>query len=105
MRRPSDRAFRSSRGPPPTLLQDALLELFPSEVLQRIAEESEFIRRYRKVDPVAFFWAVALEAGVYIQRSLDQLRHVNNERAAKPIHNCASFYDRFTPELAEFLHL
>ncbi len=88
---------------PPTLLQDALLELFPSEVLTRLAEESGFIRRYRKVDPVAFFWAVTLEAGVYLQRSLDQLRHVYNERAAKPLHSYASFYDRFTPELVEFL--
>ena len=90
---------------PPTLLQDTLLELFPSEVLQRLAEQSGFIRRYRKVDPVAFFWAVTLEAGVYLQRSLDQLRHVYNERAAKPLYSYASFYDRFTPELVEFLHL
>jgi putative transposase len=90
---------------PPTLLQDTLLELYPSEVLTRLAEESGFIRRYRKVDPVAFFWAVTLEAGVYLQRSLDQLRHVYNRKAAKPLHSYASFYDRFTPELVEFLHL
>jgi putative transposase len=97
---------RDRRGaPPPTLLQDTLLELYPSEVLTRLAKESGFIRRYRKVDPVAFFWAVTLEAGVYLQRSLDQLRHVYNERAAKPLHSYASFYDRFTPELVEFLHL
>jgi len=82
-----------------------LVELYPSEVLTRLAEESGFIRRYRKIDPVAFFWAVTLEAGVYLQRSLDQLRHVYNEQAAKPIHSYASFYDRFTPELVEFLHL
>lgn len=90
---------------PPTLLQDTLLELFPAETLTRLAEQSGFIRRYRKVDPVAFFWAVPLEAGVYLQRSLDQLRHVYNERAAKPLHSYASFYDRFTPELVDFLHL
>ncbi|MFZ0699569.1 MAG: IS4 family transposase [Thermoplasmata archaeon] len=90
---------------PPTLLQDTLLELHPSEVRTQLAEQSGFIRRYRKVDPVAFFWAVTLEAGVYLQRSLDQLRHVDNERAAKPLHCYASFYDRFTPELVQFLHL
>ncbi len=90
---------------PPTLLQDTLLELYPSAVLTRFAEQSGFVRRYRKLDPVAFFWAVTLEAGVYLQRSLDQLRHVYNEKAAKPIHSYASFYDRFTPELVEFLHL
>jgi putative transposase len=97
---------RGRRGAlPPNLLQDTLPELYPPEVLTRLAEESWFIRRYRKIDPVAFFWAVTLEAGVYLQRSLDQLRHVYNERAAKPIHSYASFYDRFTPELVEFLHL
>lgn len=90
---------------PPTLLQDTLLELYPSDVFLHLAEESGFIRRYRKVDPVAFFWGVTLEAGVYLQRFLDQLRHVYNQQAAKPLHSYASFYDRFTPELVEFLHL
>jgi putative transposase len=82
-----------------------LLELYPSDTLTRLAAESGFIRRYRKVDPVGFFWAVTLEAGVFLQRSLDQLCHVYNERAAKSLHCYASFYDRFTPELLEFLHL
>jgi len=91
-------------GPPPTLLQDTLLELFPTEVLQRIAKDSGFIQRHRKVDPVAFFWAVTLEAGVYLQRSLEQLRFVYNQKAPKPLHSYSSFYDRFTPELVEFLH-
>ena len=96
---------RSHRGaPPPTLLQDTLLELFPTEVLQRIAEETGFIQRHRKVDPVAFFWAVTLEAGVYLQRSLEQLRFVYNQKAPKPLYSYSSFYDRFTPELVEFLH-
>ncbi len=92
-------------APPPTLLQDTLLELFPSDALHELAVQSGFIRRHRKVDPVAFFWAVALEAGVYLQRSLDQLRHVYNDKAAKPLHSYSSFYDRFTPELVEFLRL
>ncbi len=97
---------RARRGAlPPTLLQDTLLELFPAAILTRLAEESGFVRRYRKVDPVAFFWAVTLEAGAYLQRSLDQLRHVYNQKAAKPLHSYSSFYDRFTPELVEFLHL
>jgi putative transposase len=80
------------------------LELFPSKVLQNLAEESGFVKRHRKVDPVAFFWAVTLEAGVYLQRSLEQLRFVYNQKAAKPLYSYASFYDRFTPELVEFLH-
>ena len=92
------------RAPLPTLLQDTLLELFPSEVLQRIAEETGFIQRHRKVDPVAFFWAVTLEAGVYLQRSLEQLRFAYNQKAPKPLFSYSSFYDRFTPELVEFLH-
>ncbi|MGA7923340.1 MAG: IS4 family transposase, partial [Thermoplasmata archaeon] len=97
---------RPRRGTlPSTFLQDTLLELFPSNVLTRLAKESGFIQRHRKVDPVAFFWAVTLEAGVYLQRSLDQLRHVYKDRAAKPLHSYASFYNRFTPELVKFLRL
>ncbi len=90
---------------PPALLQDTLLELYPSEAPIRLAEESGFVRRYRKLDPVAFFWNVTLEAGVYLQRSLDQMRHVYKQKAARPIHSYPSFYGRFTPELVEFLHL
>lgn len=92
-------------APPPTVLLDTLLELFPDEVLLRFAEQSGFVQRYRKLDPVAFFWAVTLEAGVYLQRSLDQLRIAYNGKAAQPLHSYASFYDRFTPELIEFLRL
>lgn len=92
-------------APPPTVLLDTLLELFPDPILRRFAVQSGFVQRYRKLDPVAFFWAVTLEAGVYLQRSLDQLRLVYNERAAQPLHSYASFYDRFTPELIEFLRL
>ncbi|MGI0054672.1 MAG: IS4 family transposase [Thermoplasmata archaeon] len=92
------------RGLPPTLLQDTLLELFPTRVLRQLADESGFVRRHRKVDPVAFFWTVTLEAGVYLQRSLEQLRFAYNQKAPKPLYSYASFYDRFTPELVEFLH-
>lgn len=92
-------------APPPTVLLDTLTELFPNQTLLRLAEQSGFVQRYRKLDPVAFFWAVALEAGVQLQRSLDQLRIVYNGRAPKPLHSYASFYDRFTPELVNFLRL
>ena len=94
---------RASPGVPPTPLQHTVLKLFRAESLRHLADESGFIRRHRNVDPFGFFWAVTLEAGVYLQCSLDQLRHVYNERAAEPLHSSASFYDRFTPELVDFL--
>ncbi len=102
--RPSAQRQALSRLPP-TLLQDTLLELFPPKVLRRLAKESGFIQRHRKVDPVAFFWAVTLEAGVELERSLEHLRRAYNHKASKPLYSYASFYDRFTPELVEFLHL
>jgi hypothetical protein len=80
MRRTVARAPTPARGPPPTLLRDTLLERFPSEVLQRIAEETGFVRRHRKVDPDAFFSAATLEAGVYLQRSLEQLPRYGGQR-------------------------
>lgn len=95
---------RSSHPLPPTLLQDTLLELYPSDTLTRSAEESGFIRRHRKVDPVAFFRAVVFEGEIHHQRSLEQLRYAYNLQEVRPLSSYASFYERFTPELVEFLH-
>ncbi len=69
----------------------------------RVTKETGFVRRHRTVDPAAFFWAVTLEAGVYLQRSLEPLRFVHNPKTPKPLDSYASFYDRFTLELVEFL--
>ena len=104
MRCTLDPALRSSRGPPPALLQVTLFERIPSEVLPPVAAETGVLRRHCKVDPVAFFRAVTLEAGSYLRRFAEQLRFVDPQKAPKTLCSCSSFHDRFTPERVEILH-
>jgi len=82
---------------------DAFVSLFPPRVVQRIARESGFVRRHRKLDPVAFLYTLAFETGPQLQRTLEALRHAYNRRAPDPILSMGGFYERFTPDLVEFL--
>ncbi|MGC2034455.1 MAG: IS4 family transposase [Thermoplasmata archaeon] len=81
----------------------AFLALFPPRVVQRIARESGFVRRHRKLDPVAFLYTLAFETGPQLQRTLDGLRDAYNKRTPDPILSTGGSYERFTPELVEFL--
>ena len=72
--------------------------------MERLAKETGFLQRHRKPDPVAFLYTLALEVGPEIERSLEELRHTYNTRTDDPILSYGGFYERFTPELVEFLH-
>jgi putative transposase len=78
--------------------------MFPPEVLRRFAEESGVIERGRKVDPVALFWVLVLGFGVGLQHELEQLRRAYRDFASTQL-AYSSFYERFTPEMVEFLRL
>jgi putative transposase len=82
---------------------DAFLDLFPPRVIQRIARESGFVQRHRKLDPVAFLYTLAFETGPQLSRTLEALRDAYNKRTPDPILSAGGFYERFTPELVEFL--
>ncbi len=82
---------------------EAFVALFPPRVVQRIARESGFVRRHRKLDPVAFLYTLAFETGPQLQRTLAALRDVYNKRTPDPILSAGGFYERFTPQLVEFL--
>ena len=82
---------------------EAFFALFPARLVQRIARDSVFVRRRRKLDPVAFHYAPAFETGPQLQRTLAALRDVYNKRTPDPILSAGGFYERFTPPLVEFL--
>jgi putative transposase len=82
---------------------EAFVALFPPRVVQRIARESGFVRRHRKLDPVAFLYTLAFETGPQLQRTLEALRDAYNKQTPDPILSAGGFYERFTPELVEFL--
>jgi len=55
---------------------EAFLTLLPSRVILRTARESGFIRRHRKLDPVAFLYTIAFETGPQLQHTVDTVeRH------------------------------
>lgn len=81
---------------------ESLTTLFPKQWIRRTASETDFIKRSRKVDPVVFLWSLILGFGVGLQRTLADLRRVYESQAGHKIVPSA-YYDRFTPELVQFL--
>jgi putative transposase len=73
----------------------------PSQ-LEQTAREAGFIRRARKVEPVAFFWTLVLGFGAGAEKSLASLRRCYALYTGTPLVPSA-FYDRFTPALAQWL--
>lgn len=87
----------------PGEVEEALLRLLPSETVQQLARETGFVRRERKVHPVAFLWVLTLHFGVKLQRHLAALKKGYDTIAAVPSLTYPGFYLRFTPELVRFL--
>jgi IS4 transposase len=85
------------------LVIEHMNKLFPPELLRKIAKETGFLKRERKIDPVVMFWALVLGFGVHLERSLVGLKRRYEKETAKEL-SSSSWYDRFTPELVEFLH-
>jgi putative transposase len=102
-RKTPSKSRRPTEGARPDDYLEAFLDLFPPRVIQRLARESGFVQRHRKLDPVAFLYTLAFETGPQLSRTLDGLRDAYNKRAPDPILSTGGFYERFTPELVEFL--
>lgn len=88
--------------PPDSIIYKELNDLFPMDFLRQTAEETELIKRERKIDPVIMFWVLVLSFGVGMQRTLASLKR-NYEHEAKTTLSDSSWYYRFTDELIDFL--
>jgi hypothetical protein len=81
---------------------ELLILLFPEDFLQKVAEETGFIQRKRKINPVIFFWVIVLGFGVNFLREIRGLkRRYENESGTKL--SISSFNDRFTSKTEDFL--
>lgn len=69
----------------------------------KTAEETELVKRERKIDPVIMFWVLTLSFGVRLQRNLASLKR-SYEREGNTTISHSSWYERFSPELVTFLH-
>lgn len=81
---------------------DRLAETVPAELLQRLAKETGFAERLRKIDPALFFWNLAMGFGINMEKTLAGL-----QRRLETISDIdlapASFFDRFNKRLIAFL--
>jgi len=96
-------AKRIQQSKRPNIIEEELNRLFSAEWLREAAKETGFVKRDRKIDPALMFWSLTLGFGVQLQRTLASLRRLYEEKGEVHISR-SSFYDRFTPELVNFLH-
>lgn len=84
------------------IVHERLNQIFSADWLRDQAKETGLIQRMRKVDPVLLFWILVLQSGPRLQNSIESLRREYNANTAQDI-VYSSFYERFRPELVDFL--
>ncbi len=83
-------------------VRETLKSLFSNQRLNALARETEFVKRKRKVKPVAFFWTLVLGFGIGSTRKISGLRRAY-QRSTGATLVPSSFYDRFNTRLVAFL--
>ena len=87
----------------PATLENTIRTIFPEMWLRELAIKTCFIKRERKIKPEVIFWVLTLSFCVHNQRTIAGLKRLYEIEANISISD-SSWYDRFTPELVEFLH-
>ena len=80
----------------------AIVEMFPEDFLRNTARETGVVERERKIDVVILFWVTTLGFGVRFLSAIRGLKRKYEEQAKTTL-SISSFYDRFTPEMVDFL--
>ena len=97
---PHDKILEKIRENP---LAGCLVVMFPPELILRLSRETGMVKRQRLLDPILFFWVLIFQFGVNFKRKLTGLQR-SYEASAKIEMSESAFFERFTPELEEFLH-
>lgn len=92
---------RVTKAPYVQLFGKTLTAAFPNEFLRKTAKDAGVIERERKIDPVILFWAFVFTIGVHIERTLAMIKR-NYQIMSDETLSDSSWYERFSPELAEF---
>jgi putative transposase len=87
----------------PVTLENTIRTIFPKMWLRELAIKTCFIKRERKIKSEVIFWVLTLGFCVHNQRTIASLKRLYEIEANISISD-SSWYDRFTPELVEFLH-
>jgi len=79
-----------------------IVEMFPENFLRNTARETGVVERERKIDVVILFWVTTLGFGVRFLSAIRGLKRKYEEKSKTTL-SISSFYDRFTPEMVDFL--
>ena len=85
-------------------IRSRLKGLISSQLLGKLARESGFVKRLRKIDPVKFFWTLVLGFATGRERQIAGLRRAYQGSTGTHVVP-SSFYDRFSPSLVTYLKL
>jgi len=88
----------------PDVIEKDLCTFFSPEWLENAGRKSGLIKRERIVTAVEMFWVLVNSYGVNLARNLANIKR-NYEKASNKTIRDSSWYERFTPELVEFLKL
>ena len=83
-------------------IQGILSSLFSERWIEAKSREVGFIKRSRKIDPVAFFWTLVFGFGLGNARTFAALRRCYQTEIGESIVP-SSFYDRFTSSLLKLM--
>ena len=83
-------------------IRSHLKDLISGPLLSKVARESGFMKRRRKIDPVKFFWTLVLGFATGRERQIAGMRRAYQASTGQSLVP-SSFYDRFTPPLVKFL--
>jgi len=83
-------------------IRSNLKGLVSDQQLLRVARETGFVKRLRKIHPGKFLWTLLLGFGTGGQRQIAGMRRAYEASTGDTLVP-SSFYDRFTPALTKFL--
>ncbi len=86
----------------PDVIEKDLCNLFTKEWLKQAAKDTGMIKRERKIEAFIMLWVLVFSFGAHLQRNLANMKR-NYEKSSKKKLEDSSWYERFTPELVDFL--
>jgi hypothetical protein len=88
----------------PDVIEKDLCTLLSKEYLKNAAKKSGLIERERKIEAFEMLWVLVFSFGAHLQRNLASMKRKYEKESKKKLAD-SSWYERFTPELADFLKL
>jgi putative transposase len=86
------------------VIEKDLCTLLSKEYLKSAAKTSGMIIRERKIEAFEMLWVLVFSFGAHLQRNLASMKRKYEKESKKKLAD-SSWYERFTPELADFLKL